>query len=185
MPRLDTQDFLRLVEESHELMTWDSEATGLNGDYNSILCVSMKRFGGQMKTFQVKKPGEDKEVCNAAARELEKALCWITYYGKGFDVKMLRARLLYHGLPDLKPRHHIDLFFTLLSMKTSRHSQAHLLRWLGTTEQKMDVGASQWSEVLANPKKVMPVMVKRCESDVEGLESLYKRTKQVIKDVTR
>lgn len=185
MPQLETQDYLRLTEKAGTLVTWDLEATGLNGDYNSILCGSLKPFGKQPVTYQVTVPGDDRDTCAAIAGALSEADVWVTYYGKGFDVKMLRARLLYHGLPDLVKRPHIDMFFVLMALKTSRHSQAHLLSWLGCDEQKMGVPAGQWSEVLANPKKVMPVMVKRCESDCRGLEALYKRSKHIIKDVKR
>jgi hypothetical protein len=42
-----------------------------------------------------------------------------------------------------------------------------------------------WAQIAANPKKYMPEMVRRCESDVRGLEALYAGTKNFIMDVTK
>jgi hypothetical protein len=49
----------------------------------------------------------------------------------------------------------------------------------------MTVGADVWSEVLYDTEKSMKIMVERCESDVIGLEGLYKRTRHLFRDVKR
>jgi uncharacterized protein YprB with RNaseH-like and TPR domain len=185
--QVDAQDYLRLVEESGRLCTFDIEATGLAGDYNSVLVVSIKPFGeSKIDTFSVEKPGADKQVVRDAIERLGEFDCWISYYGKGFDVPMLQARALLNKLKPLVKKHHIDMFFQLVSkVKTSRKSQAHFLRWLGTPEQKMDISPEAWNLVLSNPKEALKEMVARCESDVRGLESLYTRTKHLIANVTR
>lgn len=185
--QLDAQLFLDLVQTSGRLCTFDIEATGLSGDYNSVLVVSIKEFGQPtIKTFRVTRPGEDKQVVESAIAELSKYACWISYYGKGFDVPMLQARALLHRLPALEKKCHVDMFFQLVSkVKTARKSQAHFLRWLGTPEQKMDMSPQEWNDVLSNPRKAIKRMVERCESDVVGLEGLYKRTRHLIANVTK
>jgi hypothetical protein len=49
----------------------------------------------------------------------------------------------------------------------------------------MSVSASDWSDMPSQTEELMPTMIKRCESDVKGLEALYKRTRHLIKDITR
>lgn len=185
--QLDTTDFLRLVKEAGRLCTFDIEATGLAGDYNSVLVTSIKPWGvDKITTFFIDRPGKDREVVRDTLAELQRYDCWISYYGKGFDVPMLQARALKHRLPPLVKKPHVDMFFQLVSkVKTSRKSQAHFLRWLGTPEQKMDMSPEEWNEVLSNPKRAIAKMKARCESDVRGLEGLFKRTEHLILNVTR
>lgn len=189
--QLPAQDFLRLCEKSNSIATWDIEATGLRGDYNSILCVSIKPVGKPATTFGITTPGRDKGVVEFARDMLESMDCWITYYGKGFDFPMLNTRLLKWGLKPLTRKPHIDMYYSLKSnLLTARRSQAHLLDWLhiendGSKEvaRKMSVSADEWNNVLADPKRSMKTMVKRCESDCVGLEALYLRCKHLIKEV--
>jgi uncharacterized protein YprB with RNaseH-like and TPR domain len=184
--QLDTQDFLRLVEKSKTLCCWDTESTGLRGDYNSILCLSVKPFHDKPTTFSIVQPGNDQKVVKEAKAMLESMDCWVTYYGKGFDIKMLNTRLLKWGLDPVEKRPHVDLYFTLKShLLTGRRSQAHLLEWLETPEKKMSVGADMWNDVLRNPQKAIKTMIERCESDCQGLENLYDKTRHLINDVKR
>lgn len=186
MAQIEAQRLLRLVESQATLVTWDIEAMGLKGDYGSILCVSLKPFGKKPISYSVSKPGQDRDLVATVSEELKKYDVWMTYYGKGFDVPMLRTRLLKHQLPDLEPRLHVDMFFNLkFAILTARKSQGHLLSWLRLPEKKMTVSADDWARVASDPKGVMPIMIKRCESDTEGLEALYKRTKQIIREIKR
>jgi uncharacterized protein YprB with RNaseH-like and TPR domain len=52
--KIDVQRYLDLVEQANSLLFLDIEATGLKGDYNSVLCVSLKPYGGKPYTFSVK-----------------------------------------------------------------------------------------------------------------------------------
>lgn len=184
--QIDTQQFLGYVEATKKLAFFDIEATGLRGDYNSILCVSIKPYDGNVVTYQIKQPGNDRKLVREVSDALAEFDCWAGYYSKGFDKKMLNTRLLKWGLPPLPPRHHIDLYFQLKEKTlTARKSQGHLLSWLGTPEQKMSVGASVWNDVLYKTEEAMKTMVERCESDVIGLEGLYKRTRHLFRDVKR
>lgn len=195
--QIESQTFLRLVEHAGSICFFDLEATGLRGDYNSILCISIRPIGKEAKTFSIVRPGVDQKVVREAADYLSTFDCWVSYYGKGFDVPMINTRLLKWGLEPIKKKPHIDLYYTLrANLNTSRRSQAHLLDWLRIDEsgestdrdnrdavRKMSVSADEWNNVLANPKKAMKTMVKRCESDTLGLQSLYLRTRHLVKEV--
>jgi hypothetical protein len=183
--QLPAQDFLRLVERAGSLVFFDLEATGLKGDYNSILVVSAKPFGKAPATTRVTQIGNDQRVVREAKDMLENADAWVSYYGKGFDIPMLNTRLMKWGFKPIEKRPHIDMYYTLKSnLLTGRRSQAHLLEWLETRQQKMSIGASVWADMPFKPEN-LGVMVKRCESDVKGLEALYGRTRHLIADIKR
>ena len=182
--QIDPQIFLRLAEKSRSLFFIDIEATGLRGDYNSVLVVSIRPYGRRPVSFAVSRAGQDRSVLMAAKKMMEEADCWVTYYGKGFDIKMLNTRLLQHGLPPIEKRHHIDMYYMLKSnLLTARRSQGHLLSWLDTPDQKMGVSAEVWNKILSDTSAQMPLMIKRCESDTAGLQALYKRCKHLIRDI--
>lgn len=184
--QIDAQTFLKLTEKAKTLCCWDTESTGLKGDYNSILCLSVKPYAGKPTTFSIEQPGNDRKVVREAKEFLESFDVWVTYYGKGFDVKMLDTRLLKWGLEPVNKRPHIDMYFQLKShLLTGRRSQAHLLEWLETPQKKMSVGADMWNDVLRNPTKAIGTMRERCESDCAGLENLYDRCKHLIVDIRR
>jgi len=184
--QIDAQTYLRLVEESNKIAFVDIEATGLRGDYNSVLVVSIKPYQSSPFSFSIAQPGNDKRVVREAAEAMAEFDCWVTYYGKGFDIPMLNTRLLKWGYEPLPHRHHVDLYYTgKAHLLTARRSQGHLLSWLGTPEQKLTVGADVWNEILSDTKAVMPKMIERCESDVEGLQALYEKIKHLIRDIKR
>lgn len=183
--QLDAQTFLRLCEQTHQLAFVDIEATGLNGDYNSVLVVAIKPYRMRPLVMAVDKPGQDKALIQRAAEHLASYDCWVSYYGKGFDVPMLQSRLLFHGLPKLEKRHHVDLYYHLNAhVNTSRRSQAHRLEWLQVPEKKMTLAPGVWNDVLHSADG-LEKLKRRCASDVRGLEGLYKRTRHLIGEVTR
>lgn len=182
---IEAQDFLDLCEQTSSIVFVDIEALGLKADYGSAVCVSLKPYGKKPYTLVVKQPGNDQRLVREAKEELEKYRCWTTYYGKGFDIPFLNTRLLRWGQEPIEKRLHVDLFFTLkANVLTARKSQAHLLGWLRTPQQKMSVSASDWADLPFN-RKLLKTMVERCESDVRGLEALYKRTRHVIREIKR
>lgn len=183
---IDTQEYLDLIEATHRLVFVDIEASGLRGDYNSVLCVSFKPYGQDPYTFAVKQAGNDQKVVREAKEELEKYSAWCGYFSKGFDLPMLNTRLLKWGIPPIVKRPHIDMYWLLKSnILTARRSQGHLLSWLETPEEKMTVSADVWNRILADTKNEMPLMIERCESDVKGLEALYMRTRHLITEIKR
>lgn len=184
--QITAQDFLMLAEQTGQLAFVDIEATGLKGDYNSVLVVSIKPYGKKPVSYAVKRAGDDRAVVMAVKDALESFMCWVTYYGKGFDIPMLNTRCLVHRIAPIEKKHHIDMYFQLKAKTLmARRSQAHLLELLDTSEKKMAVGANRWNEVLADPGKHIPEMTRRCESDVIGLEGLYDRTNHLITDITK
>lgn len=185
--KIEANEFLELCEAANKLAFFDIESTGLRGDYNSVLVVSVKPFKGDPVTFHVKQPGNDQKVVRDAKNELEKYTVICGYYSKGFDIPMLNTRLLKWGSEPIAKILHLDMYYTLkYNLLTGRRSQAHLLEWLETPQQKMTVGADEWVKILRDPMgKPMKTMIARCESDCTGLQNLYERTKHLIREIKR
>ena len=70
--QIDTQRFLRLTERTSSIVFLDIEANGLRGDYNSMLCATIKQFGLPPITYAVKKVGLDKEALVATRDALDR-----------------------------------------------------------------------------------------------------------------
>lgn len=184
--QVDTNAFLRLTEGAHTLCSFDLESTGLHCDYNSILVGSIKPYGKKPITFSVVKPGDDRQVAQQIARELEKYDVWVSYYGKMFDIPMVQGRLLLHDLPKLIKQPHLDMYFHMNAhVNTSRKSQAHRCEWLDTPTKKMTVSAEDWNRILSEYPEKRDIMIRRCESDTRGLEGLYDRTKHLVINIAR
>lgn len=184
--QIEPSVFLPLVEKAKKIAIMDTESFGFNGDYGTIICATIKPYGGKPTTFKIKQLGNDKAVIREARDYLEEFDAWVTFFGKGHDIPLLNTRLLRHGLDPISPRPHIDLYFTLKpKLRTASKTQAHLLRFLGTSEQKMSVSPQEWGEMGMSFTKNLRTIVSRCESDVEGLEALYNRTKHLIRDIKR
>lgn len=184
--QIDTKVFLELVEQSGSLVTLDIETMNLNADYGSMLCMSWKNFGSDVKTVSVKQVGDDKEAVLYAKEVLEEAKCWLTFNGKNFDIKYLNSRLLYHGSAPIEKRHHLDLYQQLKpKLRITRKGLGPIAGWLKLEEGKMGVSQSLWSEAPAKWKENKKVLIARCESDVRVLENMYLKTKNFIGEVTR
>jgi hypothetical protein len=184
--KIDEQEYLDLIERTNQLLFVDIEATGLRGDYNSVLCVSCKPYNKKPFTFFVEQAGNDQKVVREAKKALESYPCWVTYYGKGFALPMLNTRLLKWGQLPIEKKPHIDMYFTLkYNLLTARKSQGHLLSWLETPEEKQTVSAEVWNRILHDTKGQMKEMIRRCESDTAGLEGLYKKTRHLIREIKR
>lgn len=184
--QLDPQKYLDLVERAGRLVFWDTETSGHDADYGSIITSSVKIYGRKPVTYAISTVGDDRDVVLSTRGELEDADCVVTYYGRGFDVPMLNTRLVRWGYDPLDPPLHIDMFYSVRrKLQTSRGSQAHLLEFLDTPQQKLTVSPSVWSGLAKDFEKNRAILVRRCESDVRGLEALYRRTRALIRDIKR
>ena len=190
--QLDCQTFLRLVEKNGSLIFWDTESQGREGDYGRMYIVSVKPFNKPPVTLNIGENAQDKGLVKEAKDLLDKADCWVTFYGKGHDVPLLNTRLIRWGYPPLNVVPHIDMYFQLkYKLKTGRKSQAHLLEFLQDTmislgippEKKMSVSPNVWSDLWSDYKKNIKILIDRCASDTIGLEALYKVCKHLIRDI--
>lgn len=184
--QVDVKDFLPLVETNGQICFFDIEASGLKGDYNSILCASIQPWHGKVVTYTAEKPGDDKTLARQLRDELEKYLVIVGYYSKGFDKPMLRSRLLHFNMRDINQQFHIDMYYSLKTHTlVARRSMAHMSEWLDLEHKKLTLGPQLWNDVLAGRAGAMRTLVNRCEADVVELEDLYDRTKHLIREIKK
>ncbi len=187
--QLDEKTFLEMAEKTGELVFFDIESYSLSPDYGSMLVFSALPYNAtKATTFAVttKGVGNDRKVVREATEYLNEKACWVSFYGKMFDVPFIRSRLLKWNMDlELIKKHHIDLYWVIrANVNPARKSQAHLLDWLKVDTRKMSVSADDWSEVGQKPSSIR-VLKQRCESDVFGLRDLYKRTKMFVRNIQR
>lgn len=183
--QIEAQTFLPIAEKAGALAFVDIEASNLKADFGTVVVVSIKPYGLKPKTFWAK-PGRDKALMKEVAAELKKYPVWITFYGKMFDVPFMNSRLLVNGLAPLPKHHHVDMYWVIkLQTALSRRNQAHLLEWLEAPSKKMSVSPNVWATMAANPGESLKTLRERCESDVEGLEAMYEKTKHLIREISR
>lgn len=192
--QIDAQNYLELVESKKSIVCWDTESQGFEGDYGRLYVASVKQPGRKPVTFHIGPNAQDKGMVKDLRDYLNEFDCWVTFYGKGHDVPLVNTRLLRWGYEPLQPRHHVDMYFTLkYKLKTGRKSQAHLLDFLQDTmkimgikqEKKMSVSPNVWSDLWTDYNKNIQILIDRCESDTVGLETLYRVTKHLIRDIKR
>lgn len=179
--QIEVADFLRLCEGAGTILYFDIESSGFNADYNRVLTFS-GQWHGKKKPFTItaKTHRSEKAALERILKVWNKADIVVSYYGRGFDVPFLNARLFEYGLPLLDSKHHLDLYYTLKpKFKLSRKSLDSMGTLAGIPEDKMKVPPRAWREV------DIPILVKRCESDVKMLVQLYRKVKHLIKTISR
>lgn len=182
--QIDAQKVIPLLEGAGKVAFFDSETTGLRGDYNSFLVATVKPWHEDPVTFTVGQRGHDRKLVQQLRDELQKYEVIVGYYSKGFDVPMLNTRALYHRVAPLGEIYHVDMFYQLKpKLLLASKSQAHLLNFLKTPQQKMTVAPAVWN--MENDTADLKTLQERCESDCAGLENLWDATKHLIKDITK
>lgn len=100
----------------------DIEATNLNADFGTTLCVGYKWYGDK-KTKLVslddypdygKSPqslADDSKVIRDFKAILEEADMWVGWYSSGYDIKFLQTQCLFHGFGALPKTPHVDLWW--------------------------------------------------------------------------
>jgi uncharacterized protein YprB with RNaseH-like and TPR domain len=181
------EEILPIVEEAGKICFLDIEVTSKDGDYGSVLVACVKPFRRPVKSFVVRRPGDDESVLRAVRRELGQYLIWVSFYGKNFDIPFLNTRLWRYGLPPLERKHHIDMYWVVKSgTLTGRRSQAHLLEFLDSPIRKLTISPEVWNQVVKDRSgKALKILQERCEKDVCGLEVLYTRSRKLIREITR
>lgn len=190
--QLDAQKYLDMAEKYGKLYFVDTETSGREADYDKILVATRKQFGRKPESYIIGENASDRGLVKSFKKDIDKADCIVTFFGKSFDVPMINTRLTRWGYEPLKPTYHIDLFYVLkYKLKTGRRSQAHMLEFLHDTmtdlgikpEYKMTVSPNTWADLWSKFHTNIRILRARCESDVIGLESLYRVTRHLIREI--
>jgi uncharacterized protein YprB with RNaseH-like and TPR domain len=183
---LSMHQFLTMCESLGQLAFYDIESSNLSADFGCVVCVAIKPFGKRARVFVVRTVGKDAKIVNDVLRALEQFTIIAGFYSDRFDRPFLNTRAVINKLRPLSTNiKHLDLWRVAKStMKVSRRNQGHLLRVLKASQSKMNVDPHVWSElptVNRGSKRHLRTLIKRCKSDVESLEQLYRRMRPLIK----
>lgn len=166
---------------------WDLETWDLSPQFGAVLCASvLDSSAGKMKSFRIDdyvKAGkaedlqDDRALLVDVRDHLETFHITAGWFSKGFDIALLRTRLVMHGERPLKEHLHFDgiwYFRGWRGLKPMSSKMKHVAEFFGA-EKKPDVTPETWMKAKAGNKKAMNEVVDRCEADVRITADLCQR----------
>lgn len=148
----------------------------------AIICICYK-FEGSDKVYHLTwNRGDDKKMLQQFAEIINTADEVIGHNSDRFDIKWVRTRCIYHGIP---MTHDIKSIDTLKAargkFKFNSNRLDYIGKYLGLGE-KMDTGGfSLWKDiVLKNSKAALKKMVDYCKQDVILLEKIFQKLNPYI-----
>lgn len=159
----------------------------MGANISSIISFGYKEYGEKGKAkcintwdFNPDDPLNDELLCKEIHKVFNDVDYVITYYGKKFDEKFVKARLMKYGLT-LPKMAHIDMHAVVKrNFKFSSNRLKEVLKFFDL-ENKMDTGGWElWMDVLRKNPKSYGKMSAYCSQDVDVLEKLVKRLEQYV-----
>lgn len=148
----------------------------------AIICICYK-FEGESKVHHLTwDKGDDKKMLEKFASIINTADEVVGHNSDKFDIKWVRTRCIYHGIP---MTHDIKSIDTLKASRGKFRFNSNKLDYLGKylgLGEKMETGGfSLWKDiVLKNSKKAMKTMVDYCKQDVLLLEKIFQKLNPYI-----
>lgn len=164
--------------------------TGIIRDWH-IICAAWKNLNtgkvhtvSKMDDLQLfkKNPYDDLHVIKTLSDMLTDVDLLIAHNGDKFDIKMLNARLMFHGLDPLPPVRTLD---TYKEIKKIARLSSNKLDYIGTffdIGHKASTSTGLWSAATAGDVDAIKEMVKYNRQDVILLEQIYNRMLPYIKN---
>lgn len=166
---------------------WDLETSHLKANFAQILTGAVKEYGGKTKLFLRDNlpSSDDRKILKDIRDELEEFDIIVTYYGLGFDLKMLNSRLRHFGMKPLSRKLHLDLYPVCKRIfNTHRKSLMAITEFLGI-EGKGRVIPEDWVQAAYDGNKTaLKKIGQHNTEDVEVLEELLRRIKDDIRGMT-
>jgi RNase H-like protein len=142
----------------------------------AIICACWK-WEHERTTHSLEwKDGCDKDLLIEFAKVIDSADEVLTQNGDAFDIKWLRARCIYHGIPVTSKFNSIDtLKMARSGFKFNSNKLDYMGKFLGLG-QKIKTEYGLWKDItLKNCPVAMKKMVKYCKRDVILLEDVYSK----------
>lgn len=180
----------RNIMPDPKILLWDLETTDFSADWGHLLCAGY-RWLGEKKVHVpsimdypkwLTHPLSDRRLCEDFREVLVQADMWITYFGKGFDVKFIQARLLEHKLAVLPNTPHVDMYFIAKANLALRSKRlAAVSEFLGTDDEKTPLKKKEWRKAASGDAAAIKYVIKHCSQDIKVLEQTYMRLRPLVR----
>ena len=157
---------------------WNTNV-GLNQTLSNtyILSYAAKWLGSNKVAYAETRDENDEILCEQLASYFDTADMVIAHNGSKFDIPIVRARCVLHGIKPWSPIKEIDtLKVAKREFRFDRNSLAYLADYLGVEEKeehKEFPGFELWSECIKGNPAAWREMKKYNIQDVETLEQVY------------
>lgn len=123
-----------------------------------------------------KEPANDSSILETLAPMLEEAEAVVAHNGNGFDIPLIKARMLVNGMKPLSPFKKIDTYrIAKREFRLDSYKLDEIAKQLGLGRKLDTGGAELWADVVyKKDKKAFRHMLKYNEQDVWLLEDVYK-----------
>lgn len=170
----------------NKILIWDTESTGLTGDFGTLLCFGYK-WAGEKKVHTISTtdfpkifkndPTDDSGVVRESLRILSEADLWVTWFGRFHDVPLVQTRLLEHRdkieNPYLPPTKHCDGWeISKKKLKLRNNRLMTVTEFLGVHD-KTKLLVKTWRRAGAGHLPSLKYITEHCYHDVRALEEVY------------
>lgn len=171
---------MTIHDREPRVLIWDIESTNLNASFGTILCIGYKWLHNKSVFVPTimdkgnKNMLDDKALVTKFATAFGMCDYHVTWYGDRFDLPMVKAKMIKHGLPPLPPKPSVDLW------KTARYGfkihNNRLMSWqefLGVEHSKTAIKFDDWLQAATGDKEALAEVVDHCTKDVLVLEDVF------------
>jgi uncharacterized protein YprB with RNaseH-like and TPR domain len=172
----------------------DIETTGLNGNWDYIICYAIedekgKKYGRILKPKEILNPDIlDKKLMHEFCEEIKQFDRLVVYWGKDrrHDIPFLRTRALKwgEGFPvygDLKVTDAYDIVRNKLSMHARRLQ--FVCDFFGVPSKLHRLDSQMWQRAKLADKKAIEHVWLHCVEDVESLKAVWNRLRRFASGV--
>ena len=116
---------------------------------------------------------DDSGLCMELHELVEQADILIYHNGLGYDLPLLKARMLINGLPPIRKVKSIDTLVLAKELKMNSNKLNSLCRQLGIGEKLKHEGLELWVNCMKGDKNALEHMLEYNKVDITLLEELY------------
>lgn len=175
-PKVLFLDIETMAILSYNWGIYDQSAIKIKKDWE-LLSLAWK-WQGSKKVHCITRQNKDTDlnVAKKAHELLSQADICSGHNGDQFDLKKLKARMLFHGLEPIKPTVSVDTKKMVKSVfNLTSNSLNHIAQYLGLGQKIKHSGFELWEGCEANDPKAWKMMIKYNKMDVVLLEKVYNK----------
>jgi len=137
------------------------------------LCYTAKWLGSKELIFDSVHASSPRKMISGVHKLLDEADVLVHYNGATFDVPVLEAEFLLHGMPPPSPFHQVDLYKTVQRFRLPSRKLDFVAQALGLGAKVRHKGMDLWKECMAGDDAAWRTMERYNRQDVKLLEKLY------------